>query len=139
MPELPAAALTLLETRPTYAVASAGEHPWVATMYFWRNPEGDLMSAIKSDSLTLAALSTNDEVAFAVNGPNPDVFLQGLGRARDLGPFENFPEVRRGLIDKEASIQKFLDHVPKLHLLRIHPTDYYLTDHRQKISPRRKI
>lgn len=139
MDELPEAAVMLLSTQPTYAVASAGTHPWVATMYFYRNEAGDLLSAIKSDSLTLQALAVNDEVAFAVNGPNPDVFLQGLGRAADLGWFTDFPEAREGLIRKEPSIQKFLDNVPKLRLLRIHPTDYYLTDHRAKISPRQKI
>jgi len=137
--ELPETALTLLQERPTYAVASAGKHPWVATMYFYLDAAGDLVSAIKSDSITLAALSTNSELAFAVNGANPDVFIQGLGAGEDAGWLADLPEVRRGLIDKSPEIQRFLDNVPQLRVLKIHPTAIYLTDHRQKISPRHKV
>lgn len=136
MTEVPEAALELLTERPTYAVATSGEHPWVATMYFVRRPDGHLYTAIKSDSISLAALEKCTEVAFAINGGNPDVFLQGLGEAEDLGWFSDHPEVREALIEKSPEIQKFLDNVPKLRVLKIEMTELFVTDHRQKISPR---
>jgi hypothetical protein len=124
-----------LSQYPTYVVASMGETPWIATMYF-ADDGTYLYSAIKGDSITLRHLRTQPRVAFAVNGPRPDLFMQGLGIGEDLGPFEQFPFVRELLERKAPEIRRFLDNVPKLHALRIKPTDFYITDHRQRISDR---
>lgn len=130
--------LAFLRQQKTYTVGTMGpDHPWVATMYFADDGKA-LYSAIKGDAITLSHVASHPTVAFAVNGSAPDYFLQGLGTAEDLGFFEAFPEVRRLLEDKAPEIARFLNSVPKLHALRIQPTEFFTTDHRERISARLK-
>jgi len=130
----------LLDNSKTLTLASGtGAESWSARMYFVGD-EDALWVALKPEARSLANIRKHPErVTFTIDRGTPDVFAQGEGRAIVWGPVDEYPDIKAALVAKNPEMKAFLDAIPGVVLVKIVPEKFYVTDHREGISPRREV
>ena len=129
----------LRESKTLVLSSGAGRESWSARVYFAGDDEA-LWIALKPDARTLENVRQHPErVTFTVDRDTPDVFAQGEGRAIVWGAVDEYPDIKARLVAKNPEMKPFLEAIPGVVLVKIIPEKFYLTDHREGISPRQEV
>lgn len=115
---------------------------WIATVWYaerWTDDGLDLLINLKPEALTLANLRAASEAAFAINGPQPDRFLQGKAQGQELGLLREVNDVREQLLRKAPTLQRFVERIPDLVAVRLRVTELFVTDHTKGIGRRTRV
>ncbi|MBE3589413.1 MAG: pyridoxamine 5'-phosphate oxidase family protein [Firmicutes bacterium] len=136
-------AAEVLATHNYVTVATHGPAGlWIATVWYaerWTDDGLDLLINLKPEALTLANLRAEPEAAFAINGPQPDRFIQGKAQGQELGLLREADDIRRRLLDKAPTLQRFVERIPDLVAVRLRVTELFVTDHGKGIGRRTRV
>jgi len=107
--------------------SGTGDRIWAATMNFVADGE-DLYCVVDPGSRIMRNLKDTPRVAFTIDTGQPDRFLQGTGRAVLMGPVDDEPSLKDGLLSRNPAIARFVDKTSNPQLIRVIPEAFHVTD-----------
>ncbi len=109
---------------------------WSGKVYF--AVDGGAIYIALEQGKNFRNIRANPEVTFVIAGERPDQFIQGRGIAEILGPVEQCPE-RHILFRKVFEVVPFVKMIPGVMMVRITPTELYLSDFTGEWKPRARL
>ncbi len=111
---------------------------WSAKV-FYADKDGYVYSILEDKGHTLRNVRENPEVFFVIENGNPIRFVQGRGTVEILGPTSSHPEERSLITARNFPIVPFLKANPDTTVVRIRPTEVFVTDMSRGFLPRFRI